>query len=886
MFKKNPNMNLKAHQLDIDELIAHVKSSKNGLSLKEAEIRLAKNGSNELPPPKKKSLFKRLAEQFDNMLIYVLLGAGVITALLQDWLDTGIIFGVVIINALIGFVQEGKAEKALDSIRNMLSSKALVIRNGRKKEILAKDLVVGDVVFIKSGDKVPADMRLFDTNELKIEEAILTGESLAVKKSTDKIEKDCLPAEQKNMAFSGTYVSHGRGLGIVSSIGKQTELGKINEMLTSFDKETTPLIQKMNEFGKILTIGILALSAVIFAIGYFLHDYSLPELFASAIGLAVAAIPEGLPAIMTITLALGVQKMAKKNAIIRKLPSVETLGSVTVICSDKTGTLTKNEMTVNTVVTPRKHFNIEGVGYNIHGHFDKNALENEDFIKLVQVFDACNDTQIDTDAKGWVQFQGEPTEAALKILAAKAQISTDNFKRLDIIPFESFHKYMAVLVENEDGKFVFLKGAPEKVLELCSNTNHDFDLKQFHDEVNNMAASGKRVIAAAYKKVTDDLLKVEHSDLQNDLVFLGLAGMIDPPREEAIKAVASCNNAGIQVKMITGDHILTATSIAKMLNIKDASNSLNGNEIQEMSDHTLAERIKSHSVFARTTPEHKLRLVKAFQQNGEIVAMTGDGVNDAPALKKANVGIAMGIKGTEVTKESAEMVLTDDNFASITQAVLEGRTIFDNIRKAILFILPTNGAEAFVIITSMIVGGIMPITAAQILWINMVTAITLAIALSFEPSEDGVMYRKPRKPNAPILDAYLIWRISFVSILLGSVVLFLHRKAMIDYGDVAIAGSIAVNALVIGEAFYLLNCRNIHKSVFNRNFFANMNIFYAIGTLLIIQLLYTYTPLFQKIFNSYPLEFYHWGYAAAGGLAIFVIVEIEKLIVSKFFSND
>lgn len=877
------------HNLSSSKVLEKLDVSEKGLSSEEADERLKQHGPNKLPESEPPSALLRFLMQFHNVLIYVLLVAAGITALLEHWLDTGVILGVVMINAIIGYVQEGKAEKALEGIRKMLSLDATVLRNGQRRKIDAENVVPGDIVLLESGDKIPADLRLLKVRNLKIEESALTGESVAVEKHTEPVEEDAVPGDRKNMAFSGTSVVYGRATGVVVETGAETELGKINRMMTDVEKITTPLLRQIDDFGKALSVGILGLTALFFAIGYFFRDYEISEIFMAVISLAVAAIPEGLPAIMTITLAIGVQAMARRNAIIRRLPSVETLGSVTVICSDKTGTLTRNEMMASSVVTADAEYEIEGAGYKPEGSINKNGtqtdLENESVFKtLVQTVLTSNDAEIHRENGQW-KLEGDPTEGALITLGHKSGLKDFKPARIDTVPFESEHQYMATLNENEDKRIVYVKGAPERLLErssrqLTSEGETELDEDFWREASEKQAEKGRRLIAAAYKKATDSQNNIDHDDIK-DLIFLGLVGIVDPPRPEAIEAIKTCKTAGIKVKMITGDHLITARAIGKELGIGDGKKAISGAQLESMSDDELRKAAVEYDVFARTSPEHKLRLVKALQEEKMICAMTGDGVNDAPALKRADVGIAMGIKGTEVTKDSSEMVLADDNFASIANAVEEGRTIYDNLRKAILFIIPTNGAESLVIMAAVLMGMVLPITPVQILWVNMVTAVTLALALSFEPTEPGVMRRPPRDPKSPILGGYMIWRIVFVSVLIGGLTLALYAWLKDNGYDVETARTIAVNTLVAGQLFYLFNCRRMHGPAIDSGFFDNHAVFYTSGILIALQMMFTYAPFMNHLFGTDPHDFSYWIFPLIAGFFVFITVEFEKFLLGR-----
>lgn len=880
------------HSVDAEKVLEELGSDKEkGLSDNEVKERIEKYGPNNIPGGKKRSWLMRLLLQFHNVLIYVLIAAAVITALMDHWIDTWVILAVVVINALIGFIQEGKAERALESIRQMLSLEAVVMRDGNKQTIAAEELVPGDIVLLKSGDKVPADIRLVQSKDFRVEESPLTGESEAVEKSTEPVDESAIIGDQLSMAFSGTVVVYGKATGVVISTGAETELGRINQMISSVEEITTPLLQQIEKFGKWLSVVILLGTGAFFAFGYYFREYSLTELFLAAIGLIVASIPEGLPAIMTITLAIGVQRMAKRNAIIRRLPSVETLGAVNVICSDKTGTLTRNEMTAKTIITSEKEYKIEGTGYNPEGKFtaaDKevNPEEEKVLLQLLRTARVCNNSEIGKDENGNWELTGAPTEGALLTMSYKAGLKDFKPERMDTIPFESDHKYMASLNKVDDEMVIFLSGAPERILELCdeqltADGSVDIDREFWEKEMERAAAQGQRLLGLAYNTTDKNRTEIEKDDLEKQKIFLGIVGIIDPPRDEAIEAIKACKSAGVEVKMITGDHAITARAIGKEIGIGDGEKSLTGKELEQMSDEEMRRVVGEYDIYARTSPEHKLRLVTALQDNGFLCAMTGDGVNDAPALKKANIGIAMGIKGTEVTKDASEMVLADDNFATIVNAIEEGRTVYDNIRKALLFILPTNGAEALVLMSAILLGIVMPITPAQILWVNMVTAITLALALSFEPMESNVMERPPRGAGESILGKLFIWRITFVSVIIGGLTLGVFTLLRNNGLEDAAARTIAVNTLVAGQLFYLFNCRKIGHPALGKGFFNNPYAFGAAGALIILQMGFVYLPFMNKFFNTHPIPASYWLYPVAAGALVFILVELEKFIILK-----
>lgn len=888
------------HAWDLTKVLDKLSSSIEGLSDEMASARLRDNGPNRLNPVQKKSPFARFIAQFHNVLIYVLLAAGVITAILGHWIDSAVILGVVVINAVIGYIQEGKAEKALDAIRNMLSLQATVKRDGKFIQIPAEQLVTGDVVFLQSGDKVPADMRLFKVRELRIEEAMLTGESVAVEKTTETVTENATLGDRLCLAYSGTLVTYGQAQGIVVATGEQTEIGRISGLLRQVQVLTTPLLKQMSIFAKWLTFSIGIIALLTFAYGVVVKSYSAGEMFLAVVGLAVAGIPEGLPAIMTITLAIGVQRMAKKHAIIRRLPAVETLGSVTVICSDKTGTLTRNEMTVQTLITGAGICEVSGVGYDPHGTFmiDGQMITPEELPLLRETALAsllCNDASLTEEDGAW-SIQGDPTEAALMTLAMKAGLTQNRcqtqYPRTDVIPFESQHRFMATLHHDHAGHgFIYVKGAPERIMDMCPlqrmrGEDVPLDNAYWEKSINDLASRGERLLAIAFRTASPEQRALNFSDIEYGLTLLGIAGIIDPPRAEAIESVRICQSSGIRVKMITGDHAITARAIAAQMGIGDGHSVVTGTELKTYDDERLKQIILKTDVYARVSPEQKLQLVSALQANGEVVAMTGDGVNDAPALKRADVGIAMGLKGTEVAKEAAEMVLTDDNFASIAQAVEEGRTVYDNLKKSILFILPTNGGEALIIISAIIMGRMLPITPAQILWVNMITAVTLALTLAFEPAEAKVMQRPPRNPKEPILSSFLIWRIIFVSIIIviGTFGLFVWER---DQGaSIELARTIAVNTLVMYEIFYLISARYLTApSLTMTGLLKNRYVLYAISLLVLIQMTFTYWEPMQTLFATSAMNSDAWLRVTIVASSVLFLVEIEKWIIRRFNSK-
>ncbi|MCC5979482.1 MAG: cation-transporting P-type ATPase [Salinarimonas sp.] len=889
----------KWHALPVDETLdALAVDADEGLSDEAIEKRRAEFGENKLSQGAQRTMVQRLLSQFNNLFIHLLLVAGVITALLGEWLDSGVIFAVVFIIAIIGFIQEGRAEKALESVRDILTSEAFARRRGKKRKIAAEELVPGDIVYLEAGDRVPADLRLIRIRNLQTQEAALTGESTAVEKKTDPVDQGADLGDRLCMAYSGTLVTAGIGTGIVTAIGDRTEIGRISGLLKDVEKLKTPLMQRLDAFTKVLSVVIIAIAALTFAVGVLVWGREWAEMFFAAVSIAVAAIPEGLPAVMTVTLAIGVERMARRNAIIRRLPAVETLGSVTTICADKTGTLTRNEMTAKTVRSGVQDITVEGVGYEPKGGFtsDEKDLEIEKGMlahTMIRAGLLCNDAELvqkgeNSDKSSW-QPEGDPTEAALIVLARKAGFDPDqenrDHPRLDSIPFSSERRYMATLNHDHEGNHViYVKGAPERILEMCASEQgdegtRDLDRDAWMERVDAIAGRGQRLLAVARKDVSEQSeLNEEHVE-KGELVFLGLFGLMDPPRDEAIESVRVCHDAGIAVKMITGDHAATARAVAKELGLRHTDKVVTGRELEEISDEDLPRIAMDVDVFARASPEHKLRLVKALQSQKQICAMTGDGVNDAPALKRADVGISMGQKGTEAAREASAMVLADDNFASIQRAVEEGRTVYDNLRKAILFILPTNAAQALIVVTAIMVGLVLPVTPVQILWVNMITAVTLGIAFAWEKAEGNVMKRQPQPVEEPLLTPFVIWRIGFVGaiLLIGAGGLFLAHHD--GDGNLAYARTMAVNGLVMGQIFYLLNTRFFTAPAYTaEGITGNRVVLIAIGICIALQLLFTYAPFMNLLFETAPLDAMAWAQCIAVGIVVFVLVEAEKAL--------
>ena len=877
------------HALPAAAACAALATGPDGLDEPEALRRAVRFGPNRLTPPQQRGPLARFALHFHSLLIYILLGASLATALLGEWVDTGVILGVVLINALIGFVQEGKAEQALAAIRDLLAPSARVVRAGRRRIVPADALVPGDVVLLQSGDKVPADLRLTEVRSLRVQEAALTGESLAVEKATEPVATGAPLGDRRSMAFAGTLVVFGRGLGVVTATGDAGEIGRVGTLLAGVEALETPLLRQIAAFGRQLTVAILALAALTFTFGLLVRSYRAADMLLAAVAVAVAAIPEGLPAIMSITLALGVQSMARRHAIVRRLPAVETLGRVSVICTDKTGTLTRNEMTVQWLATPAETCAVTGVGYAPDGALlvdgaPPSAAARTRLEMLLRAAALCNDASLERVADDW-RIDGDPTEGALLTAAHKAGLDPEAehraCPRLDLVPFEAEHRFMATLHADASGRlWIFMKGAPEAVLARCRTASGGgeapLDLRAWRVRAEALAAKGQRVLAVAMKPVGPEQTGLGFEALE-EFALLGLVGMIDPPRTEAVAAIRACQAAGIRVKMITGDHASTARAIANSLGLANPDEVATGVDLDDLPDERLpgvAERI---DVFARTSPLHKLRLVEALQVRGFVTAMTGDGVNDAPALKRADIGVAMGRKGTEAAKEAAGIVLADDDFASIAAAVEEGRKVYDNIRKSILFILPTSAAEALTIMIAVALGYVLPVTPVQILWVNMITAVTLGLALAFEPPEPDVMARPPRPADEPLLSRFLLWRIGLVAALMLAGTFGLFVDAQASGQSLEQARTVAVNMLVLFEVVYLLNCRRVLASVANvSGLTGSRAVLVAIAIVLGLQVLFTYAPPMHFLFASAALDWRAWLWMSMAALLAFALVELEK----------
>ena len=886
------------HHLPREEVETLLESDgTKGLDVFEVAHRKTHFGPNCLTLKKGKSPLVLFLLQFNQPLVYILLGAAFITFALQEWVDSGVIFAVVLVNAIIGFIQESRALKAIEALARAMEGTATVVRAGKKEKIAATELVPGDLVLLQSGDKVPADLRLLHTRELQIDESTLTGESVPVQKQPEHLPRQTLLADRSNIAYSSTLVTYGTGAGIVVTTGDGTEIGQINALIASADTLATPLTRKIADFSGILLWVILGLAGLTLLAGWY-HGTPLLDNFMAAVALAVGAIPEGLPAAMTIMLAIGVGKMARRHAIIRRMPAVETLGSTTIICSDKTGTLTQNQMTVQQVCAAGNCYELTGLGYAPQGEvrLDESAIDPPSHPALVECLKAgllCNDSSLIRKGEHW-GIEGDPTEVALITAATKAGLSREALEqelpRIDTLPFESQHQYMATLHAAETGTaaVIYMKGSVESVLSRCRDVYAAgpepgvLDPAIVHREVEEVATRGLRVLAFARKLVTGPAQSVTHAEVAEGMSFLGLQAMMDPPRQEAIAAVRACQEAGIQVKMITGDHVATAAAIAQQIGLKGAAGSdpdsfaVSGKRLSQLSDLELVEVAQRTAVFARVSPEQKLRLVEALQASGHIVAMTGDGVNDAPALKQADIGVAMGVGGTEVAKEAADMVLTDDNFSTIEAAVEEGRAVFDNLVKFITWTLPTNIGEGLVILVAVFAGIDLPITPVQILWINMTTAVLLGLMLAFEGKEPGIMKRPPRRPRTPVITLELAFRVGLVSLMLLIASFGLFKWTLLHDGSLEMARTVAVNMFVFGELFYLFNCRSLRYSMFRLGVFSNRWLILGVSAMVLLQLLFTYSPTMNHLFGSAPMARTEWLWVLSGGLTIYAVVGIEK----------
>ena len=838
---------MKWYQLTKEAILSKLQTTDKGIQDIERQQRLESNGFNTIEEKQALKPWQKFLKHFTDLLMIVLLFASILKMITGDYVESAIIFLVVIINGLVGYWQERKAQDSLDGLKQMMGQEAVVLSDGVKATIPNETVVVGDIVSLNAGDVVPADLRLIDVHDLIIEESILTGESEPVEKHAHLIEAESAIGDQTNMAFSGTLVQSGSALGIVVATGSNTEIGKINQALQSIQQQTTPLVKKMNDLNQQLFKGIMVLIVFLIFFSTFKYGMDFNLLFSAMIALIVAMVPEGLPAVLTMILSAGVKEMAEEQAIIKSMPSVETLGSMTVICSDKTGTLTKNEMTVVDVIEAEKH----------SGH-------------LFDIMNNCQELKLD-DKQTIDDLQGNPTELALLHYVEKAGLTLKTVKAK--IPFNSSYKYMATVHPYGQQDIIYVKGAPEVLMSLANLDKRN--LSDWQQKAVELAQKGQRVLGFAYKAV-DPQADIRH-DMLTDLTFAGLAGIIDPPKESAIQAVEACQQAGISVKMITGDHKETAKAIGEQIGLTHTAEVLEGLAIDLMSDDALREAVKHVDVFARTTPEHKLRIVTALQSNGEIVGMTGDGVNDAPALKKADIGIAMGIKGSEVSKQAADMVLADDNFQTISKAVKEGRRIFDNLKKTINFFIPTALAQGFVVIFALLMNRPLPLSPVQILWVNMVTTIALSYALGFEKASADTMNRPPRPTNEGILSAYSLFRIFYVSLLIMIPSYFLSTQ----YDGVLVQQTVLLQSIVFAQAVYMINCRELLNPSINKAMFQNRALFISLGILTLLQLGLQFSPLAHTLIGTAQLTLTQISAMLLNALIIFIIVEVEKMITKK-----
>ncbi|VDC23441.1 HAD-IC family P-type ATPase [Pseudogemmobacter humi] len=875
-----------AHAMPPAAVCRALDTSEAGLSGAEAARRLRVFGPNALPEGHRRSVLARILTQFNNALIWFMLAGAAAAAALGHSVDAGVILAVVLVNALVGFIQEGKAEDALAAIRGMVAPRASVLRDGARVSLPMESLVPGDIVLIEAGDRVPADLRLIRARSLTLDEAILTGESVTSSKSIATVAEEAAAGDRKGMAFSGTLVATGQGTGVVTATGTDTQIGRISAMLGAVTELETPLLRQINAFGRRFSLVAFGGALALFLFAVFLRGFDWQAALMAVVALAVGLVPEGLPAVITITLAIGVRRMAARHAVIRRLPAVETLGATSVICSDKTGTLTRNEMTVRRVVTAGGALMVEGAGYD-PGEYRLTASGAQQ--ALIRAGLLCNDAHL---GPGWT-VGGDPMEGALVTLALKARLEPGPERartpRLDAIPFDAQHRFMATLHEADSGRVALVKGAPERILAMCDRQEgasgpeplaHDL----WQRRIDEAAMEGERVLGYAMRQMPPGATDIDFPDVETGLVFLGITGFIDPPRDEAMRAIAECRSAGIAVKMITGDHAATARAIAAQLGLAGDPRVLTGQDLDRLSEADFPEAVRETEVFARTSPEHKLRIVRALQAMGRVVAMTGDGVNDAPALKQADVGISMGIKGTEAAKEASEMVLMDDNFASIVAAVHEGRTVHDNIRKVIGWTIPTNGGEALAVILAILFGFAMPMTPVQILWINLILAGTLGLVLAFEPSEPGVMKRPPRRADAGLLTPFLVWRICFVSVLFTALALTLFFQAQASGRDLETARTMVVNLLVVLEIFYLFNVRYLHMTSFTLTGVKGTGpVLGAIAIVVLAQFAFTYLPVMNAIFGSRPLSLSEGMLIVAIGAGSLVLLEIEKHLLRDRF---
>lgn len=873
------------HGLTAADAVTRLGSGPAGLSQEEAAARLTRYGANRLPEPAGRSALRRFIDQFNNLLIGLLLLAAGIAGVMGHGLDAGVILGVVLVNGIVGFIQEGRAEQALAAIRTMLQPNAAVLRGGHRQNIDAADLVPGDLVLLEAGDRVGADLRLTSSRGLRVDESALTGESVPVEKDTGALPADTGLADRICMAFSGTLVTAGQGWGVVTATGTASELGRISRLIESVGDQRSPLLRRMDEFARRLSWVIIGICALLLPFALLVQKMEPAEGFLLVVGIAVAAIPEGLPAVLTITLAIGVRRMAARNAIIRHLAAVETLGSVDVICSDKTGTLTRNEMIVDGARTgDGVLWSVAGEGYAPVGDITgpagpAMAADNPALDALARAALLCNDASIQHLDGEW-RLAGDPMEGALVAFAMKAGLDPSaeaaQWPRRDAIPFDAGHRFMATLHDNrQDRALLLVKGAPERVLALCGpETDH----AAWTRTVEDFAAKGQRVLALAHRDMPYPPPALSFTQVEGGgLTLLGLVGLIDPPRAEATAAIAECHDAGIDVKMITGDHAGTAAAIAVQLGLRRTDRVVTGRDLAGLDAAALRQRVAQSDVFARTTPEDKMRLIAALRDDGRVIAMTGDGVNDAPALKSADVGIAMGKRGTEAAKEAARMVLADDNFASIVAAVREGRTVGDNIRKVIAWTLPTNGAEVLCMMVALILGTALPMSAVQILWVNMVTDMTLGLTLAFEDTEDRAMRRPPAERGGAILTRFLVWRTVLTSLIFLAAVQAALTYVQYRGGSEAEGRTLAVNSIVLLELFYLFSIRWLGVTRWNLPaLLGGRALWLGVGTTLALQAAFTWAPPFNHLFGTAPLPLTDLLLPVGFGVGMLLLYEGEK----------
>jgi Ca2+-transporting ATPase len=881
------------YQQDVKETLQKLNTAEHGLSDAEAAARIKQYGPNKFLLEDKISRIKILVHQFTSPLIYILLAAAVVTVFLREFIDTGVIMAVVMLNAVIGYFQEFKAEESIRALKKLLVPKARILRDGKEKEINSEELVPGDIVLIASGGKVPADLKLTHSIELKVDEASLTGESIPVDKKVSVLKEDNLtPGDQTNMAFMGTIVVSGRAKGVIVETGRRKVLGEIAEEVREVTEIKTPLQDKLDRFAKFLGLFVLVFSVFLIGAGTLLGE-TLADMFMVAVATAVSAIPEGLPVAVTIAMAIGVSRMARRNAIIRQLPAVETLGSTTVICSDKTGTLTKNEMTVKLIYDGEHTYEVTGSGYEpagelLHEHIPVNRAEMKGLLHVLRIGLLCNETNI-YEEDGVYKVDGDPTEGALIVSAMKAGLNAEEekerFPELAMIPFESERGYMATLHNHKGRHIIYVKGAPEKVFDMCTSgtPNDKSRIKNAVQMANEFAKEGLRVMALAYKEAPHGKEELTHDDIRKGLVYAGLQGMMDPAREETQSAVEGCKHAGIRTVMITGDHAVTAQAVARQVGIStENAQVLTGKELEVMDNEKLFRSVKDVSVYARVSPQHKLRIVQHLLDHNEVVAVTGDGVNDAPALKAAHIGIAMGMKGTDVAKESSDMVIADDNFASIFNAVGEGRVVYDNIKKVTVFLVSCGFGELLAISAAMVMGLPIPYIPAQILWLNLVTNGLQDVALAFEPGEKGIITRPPRDPKESILSRLVIQRTILMGIVLavGTIYIFMSR---LEAGvSLERARTAALTTMVFFQFYQAFNCRSETESVFRMSLMTNPFLLFSMVAAFFAQMAVIYVPALQWIFRTVPLSGSEWLQIAPVTVTVIIAVEVDKWIRRRY----